>query len=442
MPGALSIIAMTFADRGHILNVMAGFSGSPARSWLRLGHPAECGRIPADWNSILAIPPADLVEAVAVSAPNHCIDGWTFLARALQALTAGDFHTARHMAYYSQLRSGLSMLANLGIGIFNGINFIVDQNGRISRLDPPSPRARPRAGQPIRGVGTHSIVWDTLKAWVSEPASASVFLDLLKVGGISLGDGLEAISPGARSAVTANMIVEGWGLDLRRGKEDHSFRNISSYQPHLLNRIDDPTDDCLDYLDQFWTHLEPISERGFELLDRHLFRNLLWEFHRTTAPKTPRSKGMIARGYDQLQPALRQIMTKEFLVGEEEPSEIPLLTLARSRQDPASAMQMISRALMLGRAAIGFTNSSLQDAGGPNMAPWVEELVVSRGFLPPDTLLDSPSDLWADVEVALGDLRAGRTGPMEGLYSWLRAPTTGMPTLAQAERAGAWGLAS
>lgn len=421
------------------MSVMSTFSGLPAQQWLGADHVAASGSLPLDWNLVSALPAGDLIQAVAASAPNHCIDAWTFLARALQALTAGDLHAARHLAYYSQLRSGLSLLANLGIGAFNGINFIIDQDGTIVRLDPTRSRGRPR--KPVRGIGTHNIVWDTLKAWVSQPAQASVFLDLLRIGGISLGDSLEAIWPGARSSLTADLIIEAWGLDLRRGRDEHKFRNISSYQPHLLNSIHDPTDDCLDFLDDFWTHLEPVSERGFELLDRHLFRNLLWQLHRIVSPDSDRSEGMIAHGYPRLQPPLRRIMTLGFLLGDEEPEEISLIALARARADPASAREMISRALMLGRAAMGFTNTSLQEAGATDMVPWMEELIVSRGFLPPNIPLEAPSDLWADVELALADLRAGRANPMGNLYSWLRAPTTGLPTLAQAERVSVWGLA-
>lgn len=435
---ALSVPILRSASRGHILSCMRSFSGMPARQWLAAGHPAEHGNLPRDWNVVSNLPSSQLIEAVAVSAPNHCLDGWTFLARSLQALTAGDFHAARHLAYYSQLRSSLSLLANLGVGIFNGINFVVNQNGNIARLDPGG--RRPRAGRPDIGAGTHNIVWDSLKEWTSQPAQAAAFLDLLRISGVPLGDGLEAIWPGARSAFTANLIIEGWGLDLRRGRSEHVFRNISSYQPHLLNDISDATDDCLDLLDDFWTYLEPLSDDGFELLDRHLFRNLLWELHRTTNPNISRAQGMISHGYGRLPARLRRTMTLDFLVGNDEPQEISLLRLARSTADPASAREMIARALMLGRAAIGFTSSSLRNAGAPDMTPLIDELVVSRGLLPPGSPLDNPTDLWVDVELARDDLRSSRSQPLGNLYSWLQSLSTGLPTLAQAERVSAWGL--
>lgn len=440
MPRGLSLSVLSQADRGHILNALSSFSGT-AREWLRIGHPAAGGALPTDWDDVRSLPAADLIEAVAVSAPNHCLDGWTFLARTLQSLTAGDYHTARHLAYYSQLRSALSMLANLGIGIFNGINFVVTSGGAIRRLDPSTVRRRGVTRESPRGIGTHSIVWDTLKSWVSQPDTASTFLDLLTVAGIPLGDAIETLIPGSRGAVTATRLLESWGLDLRRGKVEHGFRNTSSYQPHLLHEISEPADECAQFLEHFWSQLEPVGERGFELLDRRLFRNLLWDLHNVVSPDVPLSNGTLATNFGFLQPQLQALMSLSFLIGDEDADDLALVTYARSRRDPATALEMTSRALLLCRAATAFTRSSLVDAGNADMLPWVTELALSRGFVPTDAALETPLDLWFDIETALADLRLARAAPFGSLNGWLSAPTTGLPILTQAERVSVWALA-
>ena len=114
------------ADRGHILRATANFRGKPASAWLSPRHPAGSGSLPSSWQQVLKLPAQQLIEAVAAAAPNHCIDGWSYVSRAMSALLAGDLHAARHLSYYAELRAGLSLLGSLGIGIFNGINFVVD----------------------------------------------------------------------------------------------------------------------------------------------------------------------------------------------------------------------------------------------------------------------------------------------------------------------------
>src|SRR5579863_7692654 len=42
----------------------------------------------------------DLAEYIAASAPLHCMDGWGFLARAVDSTCRGDANAARHFAYY------------------------------------------------------------------------------------------------------------------------------------------------------------------------------------------------------------------------------------------------------------------------------------------------------------------------------------------------------
>ena len=62
----------------------------------------------------------DLSKYIAVSALLHCLDGWSYLGKAIACHSAGDSNSARHMAYYSELRAGVSLMSEEGVGIFNG----------------------------------------------------------------------------------------------------------------------------------------------------------------------------------------------------------------------------------------------------------------------------------------------------------------------------------
>src|SRR5690554_4022269 len=108
--------ALLSADRGFILSALSSFSNKDVTQWLAANHPASDGQITLKWPQIRSLPPSKVHEAVALTIPSHCMDGWNFVARSMEAALSGDFHAARHLAYYAQLRAGMCILANLGIG--------------------------------------------------------------------------------------------------------------------------------------------------------------------------------------------------------------------------------------------------------------------------------------------------------------------------------------
>lgn len=419
------------ADRGHILRTLAQFGGKPIDDWLSQAHPGRKGRLPRKWSDVNKLPPSELIEATAAAAPNHCIDGWSYASRSLSALLAGDLHAARHLAYYAQLRAGLSILAHLGIGIFNGINFAIQANGAVVKLD-------------VKGLGTHSAVWAALESWVSEPAMARQFLDLVRIGNSSLSDCLDAIWPGASKTAIAGSLIAAWGLDLKRGETEHVARNMSSYNPQGFDVMPDDPGDRLAFVESFWDLFQPTSSNKFDLLDRSLLRALLWQQHDLIGAG-PKTAGAINQRYDQLPENVKRIASKAFLVGQTEPHEPKLLKLSRSPKKPALATHMIARALLLLRAATGFTVSNFQDAGVSlekgDLRPWIDNVAVARGFWGKTPLAD-PSDLWEDVRIALQDLAKSKTPRVTSLNDWVRRFPAGLPMISEAERIGVWSFGS
>src|SRR5271168_3372640 len=60
-----------------------------------------------------------LAQYVAASCPLHCADGWSLLGRALDCHARRDADSARHFAYYAELRAAISLLASQGIAVFD-----------------------------------------------------------------------------------------------------------------------------------------------------------------------------------------------------------------------------------------------------------------------------------------------------------------------------------
>lgn len=438
---ALRKNALLAADRSHVVAALGNFRGVPGALWLAPGHPVHNGQFsPRSWPAVSSLPPTRLIEAVAASAPNHCIDGWSYAARATSALLAGDYHACRHLAYYAQLRAGLCILANLGIGIFNRINFAIDAAGRIQRIDDPDRRAEQL------GIGTHSVVWAALEAWSTDPVAARIFLDLVKVRGVTLRDSVEAIWPGAGSHAVVATLITSWGLDLQRAWQDHRERNVSSYTPQALNPLTTSTEASLELVAQFWELSEPTIGTSFDNLDRFLLRGVLQAQHRQITRHTRYSSGAIVRNYTALDPRLITLASQDFLTSVVEPNDPSLLQVARATTQPAEPIEMLARSYILLRGATAFTHSSLLEAGldlsAGDLRPWIDEFAQQRGFWAPAAPLADPVDLWADIELAMIDFNASRDPPPGCWHEWMSLSNKGLPQISEIERVGVWSLSA
>lgn len=427
---------MGAASRAHVVASLSRVRNAAPSAWLPQGHLAKRGQLPKNWNQIPAADAPRLIDAVAVSIPAHCLDGWSFAARAFNALLAGDAHGCRHMAYYAQLRAGLCILANLGVGLFNGINFAVDAAGVVTRIDP--------SNNPRRGLGTHSIVWSALDEWGKDPAQASTFLDLIKIRNSSLKDMLVTLWPGFIATATVGSLIRAWGVDLKRGEDDHSYRNVSSYAAHALNELPMNVGTNLRFVENMWKYFEPSGSAGFDNLDRHLLRRVLLAQHEATNPGTDPGTGPISVQYAYLPPAIRSMCSLGFLAGQEEATQLELIRYADAQTAPAPPLQMLSRALLLLRTATAFTHTSLNEAGvnvaTGELRDWLEGFATLRGFCNATTPLGDGTGLWDDISLAMEDLKRSRKPTPSDMMSWKNANNNGLPMIAEAERVAVWSL--
>jgi hypothetical protein len=384
------------------------------------------------------VPVSDAIDAVAVAAPQHCMDGWAFVSRALGALLAGDLHAARHLAYYAQLRSSLSILANLGIGIFNGVNFAVTSPNGLERIDPENTGQRTN-----KGMGTHAAVWEALLALSSSGSTASVLLNLIRIRGSTLTTCLSSLWPGFSAVTSASSLISAWGLDLQRGVDEHRQRNISSYAPQALNPLPQHVTAELAFVTELWELFEPSAGPNFDNLDRHLLRVMFWKQHDLVSG-FPRDQGALVSRFEFLPAQIAAIASQDFLLGTTESNVPNLLNLARATTNPALPTEMISRALLLLRTATALTYENLSAAGvkcaNGELRPWLDKLAMDRGYWKPGGALANTTDLFADVSLALMDLANSKPTDPACLYDWLSHTQRGIPTITEAERIGVWCL--
>lgn len=427
------------ASRTQIIKALAQFKNKEASAWLPAGHPCPTGAIlNAGGRPLRSFPTflanfsnAQTAVLLAAVAPNHCLDGWSYFSRAMEALVSGDMHAARHLSYYAQLRAAMSILAFSGVGIFNGLNFVIDRTGRRTQV--------------LDGKGTHSAVWEALEAWAAQSTPNARFFDVIALGGVPISDSIQAIWPGALVSEPVRDFIHSWGLDLKKGATDHDFRNISSYNPHQLNGLTCSAKESLEFVERIWDILEPASGDGFDKLDRHLLRATLQAFHRLVSPdkSVEDEEAGIPKRFNQLDPRLSAFVSKDFLTGAIDPEPLAIMDFANNKPN-GDPLGMLSRGLLLLRMATGFARTSFSDAGykhlDTELRPWLSNVGEQRGLWDPDSEPNSMIDLWEDIRVALDDLEPLRLNPPSNLFSLFEGTTTSLRNLMQSERAFLWGV--
>lgn len=431
---------LTTASGASVVNALAACGPSGNGAWLPTAHPffTRSGEEPkpgrSGWTS------GQISEWLAATGPSHAVDGWGFLARSLSSLIAGDMHSARHFAYYAELRAALSILATSGIGVFGNWNCVVDAAGNLAEVRDP---ARDR------NFGTHKMAWLALDQWGGLPASGTRIFSSFTVGRVSFGDAITAMFPGSSSYPLSNALIKVWGLDLRKLSSEHSARNKSSYQPHALHPMRNSAVEVLDFLQDFWDVLEPHPGDPFLNLDRYLLRRLIEQQDEAVFGNTLGRRARFKSKHGNLDPALQALFPTDFLTRDSGSTDPTLLRLADTMTSGTTprAFEMVARASLLLRLAIALVQQAFTDAGispGSDLGYWWQPYGEDRGFWGSTGTSASIYDLWNDISLALDDAENVRLGasPSFSRESWSGAQPNGLPRIFEAERVAIWSLCS
>lgn len=394
-----------------------------------------------DSKSGATISHSHLNQYIAASAPLHCADGWSYLGRAIQAHVRGDADAARHLGYYSELRAAVSILASEGVGVFNRQHFVVDSDGICRRIP--------------NELGTHVFTSLALEHWANQDPSADLLGVIVAPGGVSLPDWLEGFQAKPNLYPIGTSLLKAWGIDLRRLADDRADRNEASYRPTGLSVRDNLTaTDCCQFLRELWWMMQPSAESRFEILDRHLLREILGHAFKSLVGKTATDdpagfRDRVVTMVEHAQPSgMPQSEWVDFLTRLVEPKTPQIILEASGRLRigaPKHHLQVLARATLLLRVAAGASSQLLGKSsfGSDELEFWWKPLGEARGLWPPDSEPDEIVDLWADVEQALVDLQAwADTGTSGQLSHWDLAThqSPAISVLSGCERIALWGL--
>jgi hypothetical protein len=395
------ILLLKQADRTAVVNALSGLALDLEGNWLPNTHAAANGIEKSAHKSdgTHPITGAQLAEYLAMAAPTHCADGWSYLSRALNAYFLGDAHSAWHFAYYAELRAAQSILSASGCGAFNGWNCVLDYGGKIvtAGKDP-----------------THEIVWQALSALadVSAPASNHIAAATFCLGH-SLPDIVQFAYPGVSVGSTSSNWISAWLFDLQTSAKDKGFRNRCSYDPHAVTPHQSDLTSAIETVTSLWQSLEPMPGAMFIELDKHLIRAALEK----TARESLELRGTIITdeavvaelrlAYARIiafAPAF-QVVSEDFIARVNVLH--PILDHARNNDtSPNTPRPALARATLLLRIATGATRNLINDAGQANqLAFWLDELAERQGVVENRSMLPvDRSELHLDCAAAAEDL--------------------------------------
>lgn len=384
-----------------------------------------------------------LLEYLASSGPLHCLDGWAYLGRAIDAHIHANVNASIHFAYYAELRAAIALLAMHGIGVFNYKHLIFDSGGRWKEIKgETAPRKKGRKGRPLT---THVFVWEALQVWSDSSAGGNLLGEMVSVAGSDLNEWLREFHSGYSSSLVARQLLETWGLDLMRVAHDRSDRNTASYEPGGISTVEiGNLHAASDVLSRIWQELEPSHNNAFAVLDGLLIKHVLRNVYELMDPQ-PSFGERIAATIDNLgiKGAPAQLL-REFFLSDETSFIISQALLKSAFGVAGQHVQVMARAVLLLRIATGAVAHVYKRAGigRSDLEFWWRRVIDDAGFWQPGSVLDEFDEMWADVSAAIEGLREwlDNNPSLNSRRDWHIGNSFDLMTLSGCERIGLWGL--
>lgn len=348
----------------------------------------------------------DLKAYIAASAPVHCIDGWSYLGRSLTAMSQGDTETARHLAYYAELRGAISLLASNGIGIFNNKHGVVHQNGMSYLFTVPF-RHGTKGAQ-----GTHEATWTLLDEWSQLPNSSNLLADLISYLQIPFETWLVSAGVQTQTLPVTQYWLKSWGFDIQTFRSDRDVRNEVSYRPSLFRKqsnISLPT--LVIFLAEFWKLFEPGQQNRFELIDKYLVRcgveNAMRGLGIINQRPIPAAKVKNMLNNLNLSPPVvdRLYMFFRRNIDQNDPFIIVKANSNNSIENPQNQFEIISRAVLMLRLATGSMSDIFKQCNinFNHTKTWWSNFGNRRALWSTQPA-NGPTDTWVDLEPCIDNL--------------------------------------
>lgn len=347
-----------------------------------------------------------IAEFSSVGAFLHCIDAWSLLGRSIDALSVGSVAEAAHLAYYSEVRSTISMMARSGLLIV-GTQTVAINGKTIETV--------------YNGASTHESAWEALRLWSGTNAAVETVARSINFRGIPLSRWLDSARPGAAAATFSAFLTEAWGSDLEEMKGDRSRRNIASYHPSGLRRAE--PENYASWFREVVVGLVGVLSPGtpgtFPDLDAVIATEVLRNLVGKSDPEGD-VKRIVSSAFGSpygAEPIIEELVTSVGSAGNSciadamRRSSTPIRQFTRD-----DVRSMLGRAVLLARFCTAAVRDMQKRAGldQVDFRWWSDEVGIMSGFWNPTPKPDPLTDLWLDLESALDELQSQQFGGSNG----------------------------
>jgi len=386
-----------------------------------------------------SIKPNQLAEYISVSTVTHCFDSWNYFSRSIESVLSGDTLTAIHLAYYSELRAVMSLMATQGIGIYDNKHIWFDRSGSYHRI-----------------TGTHNtnaIADAIIKEWANTPASKDLIFNIINVNSISLDRWVNATGYSHLNSILQFLLkdwLEKWSMDLNL-REDKNIRNEISYRPKIHEESVD-FKVLIEKIVLIWEACEPSNSGSFRILDLHLLRVVLDEiygqYRRNIMQQNPMSINEFVINTKNNLGLNREDALQRFLSDINPRNDHFVLVNAKKnvKRDNSycysyDCIPIICRALLLLRLATGATEKFLDKSITRELTRfWWQNIGLNLGLWSDGNEPDDFKDLYQDIADAVEDLDFSNPSHWDSLKTTTDVYAPELMKLKQFQRVGLWGI--
>ncbi|MEN5197253.1 hypothetical protein [Sphingobacterium faecium] len=354
-------------------------------------------------------------EYIAASSLLHNMDGWTYFGQAIVSLLRGDFNTAKHLLYYSELRSCMSFLASNGIGVFNSRHLIINKNGKVVLINDKVPNPHPNLRGSDNKIGTHDFTWDALNNIINCDKTLKIVFDNYYIEGIALNDWLGKFEVNESYKLTiARRFLKLLSFDIEYFAGDKDARNQASYRPtNIIQNNSVEYNIILKDIKKIWEFSKPIGRKGEISIDIALLSELLQMAFKYTQPFQKSFKAANKQYNARLNRMLdsfgisqsRKDQLKKYFNQTHENIYEPMSLV--NFKKPEFIRGIIYRSFLFLRLSNTYNKTIISNNSNINkdsLSFWWRPLGVNFGLWEEDGDPEDFQDLWEDIDMYADDL--------------------------------------
>ncbi|WP_122460737.1 hypothetical protein [Pseudomonas viridiflava] len=346
----------------------------------------------------LLCPPAKLNGPTELASEQvfHMIEGWRYASAATSAFLNHSQQTALHFAYYAELRAALSLLSWSGIRVKLRGHYYLDGRG---------------VKKPVDNSPTHTAVWSLWKNWVNRTDAQALFSDHIRLTtGVPLSEVVTALK-----YVKPTQTIQGWGLDLAKVNDDHSARNISSYEAYWMKApLSKMKEEDLDLVLMLWKLLLP-DDTGLA------FDGSLISYFVKQAMPGMLSQQKLVENEQNISDTMEIIANEigsntgldaDHIARKLDPQQYDTLPFELASSSDTEPRNVLCRAFFLLRLSMLATKSSINLTTNASTSEWLSNWLEHAGLWDRSLGID-PYDISVDYGDAVDHFKATSTQPSD-----------------------------